>query len=147
MQGTLDSCNGEKLFGELAITLFMTTRRELERALSAQEQARQAGSDPSLGEVMVGLDMLKQEQVQAVLKAQEVYDEETVETLYGRLAVKNKFLSRSDLQAALRVQARTGRRLRIGEVLVKKDYLTWEQHDALLRAQERILNGLEQAGA
>lgn len=92
---------------------------------------------------MIGLEMLSDNQVKAILKAQEVYDDRSVETLYGNLAVKNRFITKADLQFALRIQERTGRRLRIGEVLVKKAFVTWEQHEALLRAQERILAGID----
>lgn len=139
-----DLNQADRLFGEIAVRLFMTTRRDLDRALRAQREARAAGGDPSLGEVMVGLEILTKEQVQAVLKAQTVYDETSVETLYGKLAVKNGFITQGDLDRALSVQDRTGRRLRIGEVLVKKGYVSWEQHEALLRAQERILLQIEE---
>ncbi|MGE0712185.1 MAG: hypothetical protein AB7N76_29860 [Planctomycetota bacterium] len=135
--------DAERLFGELAVRLFMTTRRDLSRALKAQREAREAGGTPTIGEVMVGLEMITEKQVQAVLRAQEVYDEQSVETLYGKLAVKNNFITQSDLEAALKVQNRTGGRLRIGEVLVKKSYMTWEQHEAILAAQERILAGIQ----
>lgn len=136
--------NADRLFGEIAVRLFLTTRRDVERALRAQREAREAGGDPTLGEVMVGLDIISAQQVQAVLRAQQIYDERSVETLYGKLALKNSFISQGDLDAALKVQQRTGNRLRIGEVLVKKGYITWDQHEALLRAQERILTGVEQ---
>ncbi len=142
-QGTREGLGPDRLFGELAVRLFMATRRDVERALKAQRDAREAGGDPTLGEVMVGLDLLEDKQVQAILRAQEVYDAETVETLYGKLAVKNGIVSASDLDLALKVQARTGRRLRIGEVLVKKGFISWDQHESLRRAQERILLGLE----
>jgi hypothetical protein len=136
----------DRLFGEIAVRLFMTTRRDVERALKAQREAREAGGDPSLGEVMVGLDLLEADQVATVLRAQAIYDDRTIETLYGQLAVKNGFVSASDLELALTIQRRTGARLRIGEVLVKKGFITWEQHEALLRTQERVLQGLEQSG-
>lgn len=132
-----------RLFGEIAVRLFFLSRRDLDRGLRAQREARNAGSDPTLGEVLEGLGIMTQEQVQAVLSAQQVYDDKNIETLYGRIAVKNRFITQSDLEEALRVQERTGRRLRIGEVLVKKAYMTWEQHEAVLRAQERILAGVE----
>lgn len=137
----------DRLFGEIAVRLFMTTRRDVERALKAQREAREAGSDPTLGEVMVGLDLLEADQVATVLRAQAIYDDRTIETLYGQLAVKNGFVSAKDLELALTIQRRTGSRLRIGEVLVKKAFITWEQHEALLRTQERVLQGLEQRGA
>jgi hypothetical protein len=136
--------NADRLFGEIAVRLFMTTRRDVERALRAQREAREAGGAPTIGEVMVGLDLLNQQQVQAVLRAQQIYDETSVETLYGKLALKNGFIQQKDLDLALKVQHRTGNRLRIGEVLVKKGFLTWDQHESLLRAQERILAGVEQ---
>jgi hypothetical protein len=135
----------DRLFGEIAVRLFMATRRDVDRALKAQTEARAVGAEPGIGEVMVGLDALTETQVKAILKAQEVYDDRSVETLYGNLAVKNNFITKSDLQVALKIQARTGRRLRIGEVLVKKSFVTWEQHEALLRAQERILSGIDKA--
>ena len=133
----------DQLFGEIAVRLFMATRRDVDRALKAQHEARAVGAEPSIGEVMIGLEMLSDNQVKAILKAQEVYDDRSVETLYGNLAVKNRFITKADLQFALRIQERTGRRLRIGEVLVKKAFVTWEQHEALLRAQERILAGID----
>jgi len=137
-----DHSDADRLFGELAVRLYLTTRRDLSRALKAQREARDAGGSPAIGEVMVGLDMLSEDQVSAVLEAQQVYDDTTVETLYGKLAVKNGFITQTDLEAALKIQQRTGRRLRVGEVLVKKSYMTWEQHEAILAAQERILAGL-----
>jgi len=141
----------DRLFGEIAVRLFMTTRRNVSRALKAQRAARDEGGTPSIGEVMVGLEMLSETQVKAVLKAQEVYDEQTVETLYGRIAVKNGFITQSDLEAALKVQNRVHRRLRVGEILVKKSFMTWEQHESILAAQERVLTQiqkrLEESGA
>ena len=132
----------DRLFGEIGVRLYITTRRDLDRAIKAQIVAREAGGDPNLGEVMVGLDLLTLDQVKTILKAQEMYDDETIETLYGKLAVKNGFITKADLKGALRIQERTGRRLRIGEVLVKKGYVTWAQHEALLRAQQRIFAGV-----
>lgn len=137
----------DRLFGEIAVRLFMTTRRDLERGLRAQREARELGADPTLGEVLIGLDVLTADQVQTILRAQAVYDDRSVEVLYGQLAVKNGFISPSALDVALKVQRRTGSRLRIGEILVKKAFITWEQHEALLRAQERVLKGLEQSDA
>jgi len=134
--------DADRLFGEIAVRLFMLTRRDLDRGLRAQDQAREQGGTAALGEVLVGLGLMTEAQVAAVLRAQEIYDEKSVETLYGRLAVKNKFLTQAELDKALDVHERTGRRLRIGEVLVKKGYLTWEQHESLLRAQERLLAGI-----
>lgn len=138
--------NAEYLFGELAVRLFLLTRKDLDRGLRAQREAREAGGDPSLGEVLVGLSLLTEEQVATILRAQAIYDDKSVETLYGRIAIKNGFLTQSNLDSALKTHERLQRRLRIGEVLVKKGYLTWEQHEAILRAQERILNGIERAG-
>jgi hypothetical protein len=143
--GSTDLPSGaEHLFGELAVRLFMTTRRDLDRALKVQLEAREAGGDPSLGEVMVGLEILTEQQVRAILRAQEIYDDRTVEAFYGKLAVRNDFVSQGDLEAALKIQERTGRRLRIGEILVKKGYISWDQHESLLRAQERILTQLDE---
>lgn len=139
--------DAEFLFGELAVRLFMITRRDLDQVLKAQAEAREAGGNPSLGEVCEGLELLSAEQVQAVLRAQKIYDPKSVETLYGRLAVKNRFVSQENLEAALVIQERTGRRLRVGEVLVKKSMITWEQHESILRAQERILRGIEESRA
>ncbi|MBL4846343.1 MAG: hypothetical protein JKY65_12515 [Planctomycetes bacterium] len=129
----------DRLFGEIAVRLFMTTRRNVTKALKAQAHARGEGGTPSVGEVMVALEMLSERQVRAILKAQEVYDEQTVETLYGRIAIKNGFITQSDLEAALKIQNRVSRRLRIGEILVKKSFMTWDQHEAILATQERIL--------
>ena len=129
----------DRLFGEIAVRLFYITRRDLDRALRAQQEARESGAEPNLGEILQALGAMSEEQVDAVLRAQTVYDEDSVETLYGRLAVKNGFVKERDLEEALKVQQRVGGRLRIGEILVKKSYLSWSQHEALLRAQERIL--------
>jgi len=137
--------DAEYLFGELAVRLFMITRRDLDRVLKAQAEARNAGGNPSLGEVCEGLELLSPQQVEAVLRAQEIYDPNSVETLYGRLAVKNRFVTQDDLDLALKIQERTGRRLRVGEVLVKKSMISWEQHESVLRAQERILRGIEES--
>ena len=143
LQTPAEHADPSRLFGEIAVRLFMLSRRDLDRGLRAQREARNAGGDPSLGEVLTGLEILTSEQVEAVLSAQAVYDDKNVESLYGKIAVKNRFITQADLDEALRVQERTGRRLRIGEVLVKKSSLTWEQHEAVLRAQERILQGVE----
>lgn len=137
--------SAEQLFGEICVRLFFCTRKDLDRALSAQLKAREAGSEPSIGEVMKGLGLLTADQVTAALKAQAVYDAKDVETLYGRIAIKNRFIRPADLEDAMKVQQRTNRRLRMGEILVKRGYLTWEQHEAILRAQERILTQLEAA--
>jgi hypothetical protein len=134
----------DRLFGEVAVRLFLLTRRDLDRGLLAQKKARDAGGTPNLGEVLEGLGLLGADQVAAVLRAQQIYDENNVETLYGRLAIKNGFVTEKDIEVAVKIQQRVGQRLRIGEILVKKSYMTWEQHESILRAQERILMGIEE---
>ena len=133
----------DQLFGEIAVRLFFCTRRDLERGLKAQAEARDAGSDPPIGEVLKALGTLNKEQVEAVLRAQGVFDVNNVETLYGRIALRNKFIRPADLEDAMKVQQRTGRRLRMGEILVKRGHLTWEQHESILRLQERLLRQME----
>lgn len=135
--------SADQLFGEIAIRLFFCTRRDLERGLKAQHEAREAGSDPQIGDVLRALGILTQDQVEAVLKAQDVFDLQNVETLYGRIALRNKFIRPADLEDAMKVQQKTGRRLRMGEILVKRGYLTWEQHESILRLQERLLRQME----
>ncbi len=135
----------DELFGEIAIRLFFCTRRDLDRGLKAQHEAREAGSDPRIGEVLKALGILNTDQVEAVLKAQEVFDVQNVETLYGRIAIRNRFIRPVDLEDAVKVQHRTGRRLRVGEILVKRGHLTWEQHESILRAQERLLRQMEKS--
>lgn len=133
----------DQLFGEIAVRLFFCTRRDLERGLKAQHEAREAGSDPQIGEVLRALGVLNGDQVEAVLRAQGVFDGTTVETLYGRIAIRNKFIRPADLEDAMKVQQKTGRRLRMGEILVKRGHLTWEQHESILRLQERLLRQME----
>src|SRR5206468_1976781 len=99
----------DQLFGEIAVRLFFCTRRDLDKGLKAQLEAREAGSDPPIGEVLRALGLLKQEQIEAVLRAQDVYDVNNVETLYGRIALRNKFIKPADLEDATKVQQRTGR--------------------------------------
>src|SRR5262245_36963397 len=101
----------DQLFGEIAVRLFFCTRRDLERGLKAQQEAREAGSDPPIGEILRALGIVNQDQVDAVLRAQNVYDAGNVETLYGRIALRNKFIRPADLEDAMKVQQRTGRRL------------------------------------
>jgi hypothetical protein len=139
---SMDSA-ADQLFGEIAIRLFFCTRRDLDRSLRAQAEAREAGSDPPLGEILRALGVLNQEQVDTVLKTQEVFDVTNVETLYGRIALRNRFIRPADLEDANKVQAKTGRRLRMGEILVKRGYITWEQHESILRLQERLLRQME----
>jgi len=129
----------EALFGEIALRLFFCTRMDLDRALRAQAAARETGSNPSIGEIMRALGALTADQVTAVVQAQGEYDDVTIEGLYGRIAIKNRFIEPKDLEAALAVQVRMGRRLRLGEILVKKGMLSWDQHESILRAQERML--------
>ena len=133
----------DQLFGEIAVRLFFCTRRDLDRGLKAQKEAREAGSDPPIGEILRALGIVNQEQVDAVLKAQGVFDVSNVETLYGRIALRNKFIRPADLEDAMKVQQRTNRRLRMGEILVKRGHLTWEQHESILRLQERLLRQME----
>jgi len=139
--------HADQLFGEIAVKLFFCTRRDLDRALKAQLEAREAGSDPTIGEVMRGLGILTADQVEAVLKAQEVYDDKSVETLYGRIALKNRLITPSALEDAMKVHDRVNGRLRVGEILVKRGYLSWEQHDSVLRLQERLLRQIEKRKA
>ena len=133
----------DQLFGEIALRLFFCTRKDLDRALHAQNEAREAGSDPPIGELMRGLGILTAQQVDAVLRAQDVFDANNVETLYGRIALRNRFIKPADLEDAMKIQARTGRRLRMGEILVKRGHLTWNQHESILRLQERLLHQME----
>jgi hypothetical protein len=139
--------HADQLFGEIALRLFFCARRDLDRALKAQVEAREAGSEPTIGEVLRGLGILTKEQVEAVLRAQELYDEKSVETLYGRIAIKNRFITPAALEDAMTVHDRVGGRLRVGEILVKRGHISWEQHDSILRLQERLLRQIERKKA
>lgn len=143
----MEGGHGDQLFGEICVRLFFCTRRDLDRALRAQLEARDQGSDPTIGDLMRGLGILTKEQVEAVLKAQEVYDEKSVETLYGRIAIKNNFIVPSALEEAMKVHDRVSGRLRVGEILVKRGFISWEQHDSILRLQERLLRQIEKRKA
>lgn len=133
----------EHLFGEIALRFFFCSRRDLDRALRAQLAARESGMSPTVGDMLVAQGVLTPDQVDAVMRVQSLVDEKGPETLYGRIALKNRMVSPEQIEVAIAHQQRTGSLLRLGEILVKKGFVTWEQHEAVLRVQRRLDRLLE----
>lgn len=137
------------LFGQIALERGILTRAQLDEALKRQE----AGDRRQLGMILVEAGHVDEEELELVLSVQrerlarapDNSAGKLSDVLFGRLIVARKLATQGQVNECLREQARIedmGMFLRLGEILVRKGYLTTEQTDEIAAYQRKQIEAL-----
>ncbi len=134
----------ELLLGKIAIEMGLLTKEQLDKAVAIQEE--QVPSPP-LGELLVDKGFLKKEHLDVALAAQRErfqakadYSDARLENiLFGRLVVHLGLVTQEQVNECLRIQAKVEDEVevRLGEILVKKGYMSRDGVRKLLSIQNK----------
>lgn len=134
----------EILLGKIAIERGLLTKEALDRAVAMQESQVPA---PPLGSVLVEKGFLKQADLDVLLRVQrerlqakaEYSDARLENILFGKLVVHLGLVTEEQVNECLRIQAKVEDEVevRLGEVLVKKGYMSREAVRKLLSIQNK----------
>lgn len=134
----------ELLLGKIAIELGLITRERLDQAIAMQEEHVPS---PPLGELLVEKGFLARKDLDTILSTQRErlqakadYSEARLENiLFGRLVVHLGLVTQEQVNECLRIQAKVEDEVevRLGEILVKKGYMSREAVRKLLSIQNK----------
>jgi len=136
----------ELIFGKIAVRLGLSTQRQVDEAVALQETTHKGRQ---IGKILVERGALEQAGLLRVLeiqrrnlKARGHYTDETTEnTLFGRIAVREGLITERRLNEALRTQAKmeslSSLHMKIGEILLKKGFVSPEGVQRILSLQGR----------
>ncbi len=138
------SIREELLLGKIALELGLLSKEQLERAISIQEEQV---PPPPLGELLVEQKWIEPEGLQRILAVQKErfqakadYTDARLENiLFGRLVVHLGLVTQDQVNECLRIQAKVEDEVdvRIGEILVKKGYISRDAVRKLLAIQNK----------
>ncbi|MBI2900024.1 MAG: protein kinase [Planctomycetes bacterium] len=137
----MDHLTKDRDLGELAVRQQFLSREELDMAMEAQKLA----SPPRpLTEILLEMQLVTQTQLDRLLRIREKPTEQAtaINDLFGRLAVQLEFATQEQVEEALaeqRVQEARGQRMRLGQIMLKKRFLTTEQFLEILKFQEKTV--------
>ncbi len=128
------------VIGELAVREKLISRQQLD-ALVALQQGR--GYAQPIGALMIERALITQDQLQSLLRRQKeaLADYErtlSVSGLFGRIAIERGFITEKELAQAIRQQLELdfeGKRLRIGQILIRMKAMTPVQFWDIIHAQ------------
>jgi hypothetical protein len=135
------------LFGRIALRKGFITEEQLREAIEMQKE----GEGPRLlGLILRDRGYINREQLREVLEYQKKHlrrpatdpEEQKADIAFGFIAVKKKFTTLDRVYECVREQAKAaklGLFFRLGEVFVKKGYLTPEQVKDILAHQNRTI--------
>lgn len=128
------------LFGAIAEELGLVTREQIEQCIREQESSL----DPvTIGELLVKKGFLDRSKVARVLEEQQKRIKGYSDIpLFGHLALEKGYLSASQLGECLREKIRLGRagvRRNLGEIMLKKRYLSAQQFVEIIHSQSKEL--------
>jgi hypothetical protein len=137
------AASSAKLFGMIALSMGMITKRQLDECLDIQEES---GKGRQLGEIMLGRGDLTESQVRDILAVQKkmgsVADLPPTKTraraLIGEIMVEAAYIDAKILKSALEHQEllrKTGISPRLGELLISLGKLTRSQLEKALAIQ------------
>ncbi|RME79659.1 MAG: serine/threonine protein kinase [Planctomycetota bacterium] len=124
-------------FGNLAVREGLIGPEQLKEALEVQRHLNKVGYHEPLGEICIKLGFLSEEEVQKILDLQN-QNPSSPKQLYGRVALQNKLVTEEELQECLDLQKKGDTYAPIGHYLIQKGYLSQWNHQAILRAIQRI---------
>ncbi|MBI4576379.1 MAG: serine/threonine protein kinase [Planctomycetes bacterium] len=134
------SSYSDLMFGQIAVKLGLTTEERLRECVGLQEERQALGTPVGLGELFVERGFLEAAQVEQVLGVQRRSAVAEEDKVYGEIAVKNGFLGREQVAASLEAQKQQKFAIRIGQLLLDRGHLSLQQHNAILKAQERVMD-------
>ena len=130
------------VIGKLAVKYKFLSDKQLQQALSIQEQGKRVGRRLLLGEILVVHGMISQAQLDFLISVQRMFEVRRLDGKFGTIAVRNEFTTRDEIDGALQEQNRTFKETKviklIGDILVENKTLTENQRDAILKTQKRF---------
>lgn len=129
------------LFGRIAVKNGFCTQDEIDEALLKLHDSKERGDTITLGEILKDKSILTDGQVLEILNTQLKTVADREDRLFGQLAVCNEFCTAGEIKECLALQKKYKKRKkvpRIGELLVKKGFLTEQERDALVHTQRRL---------
>jgi predicted Zn finger-like uncharacterized protein len=130
------------VIGKLAVKYKFVSDKQLQQALSIQEEGKRAGQKLLLGEVLVVHGMISQAQLDFLISVQKMLEVRRLDGRFGTIAVKNGFNTRDEIDRALQEQNKIFKETKaiklIGDILVESKVLTENQRDAILKTQKRF---------
>ncbi|MDQ7779352.1 MAG: tetratricopeptide repeat protein, partial [Planctomycetota bacterium] len=139
------------LLGRIVVQLGFVTREQIEQCVSEQDKCARAGEKThSLGTILLRkrfltqaqLDQALQAQQQALHKEHEWVAGRKEDVLFGKLWVTSGILPEGKVNECLRLQAQMhdqGVVIRLGELAIKKGFLTAAQVTQTLRLQHKTI--------
>ncbi len=144
----------DESLAKIALERGFVTLQELEKCLREQELQPER---PALGVILVSRGILTQEaldQLSAVAPpaaAGSDTDVELADSLFGRILIRRKIVSLDQVRECLDLQRRFREEfkfpLRLGEILVRRGYLTRRQVQDTLKEQKKLVLSCERCGA
>jgi hypothetical protein len=132
------------LFGRIAVNSGMATEEQVDECVRLQDEAQ---NTKPLGLTMLEKGYISQDQLNQVIQIQQKNLQEKavhsrqkrIDSLFGRLVVKLGFATEDEVNECVRVQARIENDIfmRLGEILVRKGYMTPEQVTQVLDYQKK----------
>jgi hypothetical protein len=131
------------LFGKIAVKAGMCSDEQIDECIRMQEEMQQR---KPLGMIMLEKGYITEDQLQKIIEIQKANLQEKAihsrtkrdDGMFGRIVLKLGFASEEQVHDAVRIQAKIEEDifLRLGEIMVKKGYLTNDQVHAVLDYQK-----------
>jgi hypothetical protein len=130
------------LFGKIAVNRKYCTAEDLEKCITLQANSRDR---VPLGQILRSEGYITEDQHSEILSIQRrnltvidpISKVSKESLLIGKLAVREKFMTEEQVNTCLRLQARTGEKRSIGEIMVEQGHLSAAQLKSLLSKQHK----------
>ena len=130
------------VIGKLAVKYKFVNDKQLQQALSIQEEGNRAGRKLLLGEVLVVHGMISRVQLDFLISVQKMLEVRRLDGKFGTIAVRNEFTTHDEIDRALQEQKKLFKEKKIirliGDILVESQVLSENQRDAILKTQKRF---------
>lgn len=138
------------LLGQIAVEKGFISEKQLAECLKAQEKYEKTRTPKHLGLILLEKEYVDEDELDLALEVQRQKMNKNVDNsdmklkdlLIGQIAVNLKLATRLQVDECLREQAKIeglGIFLRLGEIMIKKGFLSQEQVDEILSYQKGLL--------
>lgn len=124
-------------FGKIAVEKGFLTDLQVQEALEVQKNLQKIGYSEPLGKICCKLGFLTEKQVDEILEVQS-QDSKINTHLYGKVALSNGLVTPSQIEECLQLQKKMETYAPIGHYLLQKKYISLKDHQAVLKAIDRI---------
>ncbi len=142
------------LLGQIAVEKGFISEKQLGECLKAQEKYEKSKTPKHLGLILLEKEFLDEEELDLALEIQrqklnrkaDNTDVKLKDLLIGQIAVNLKLVKRAEVDDCIREQAKIeslGIFLRLGEIMIKKGFLTQEQVDEILEYQRNLIDNFK----